>query len=76
MLLLFPNDIAREQFLCRIHFPEQESPFEFTCRIAHKEKSGEDSYRVGVYFVDTPLDFQNRLSNYVESPKAVHLSLN
>lgn len=76
MLLLFPNDIPREEFLCRIHFPEQDLPSEFTCRIAHKNKSDEDLYRVGVYFVDTPLDFQNRLLNYVESPKAVHLSVN
>ena len=62
MLVLFPHDIPEEEFLCRIYFPEEHVPSEFTCKVAHKTKSKGDVYRVGVYFVDIPTHVQKKLS--------------
>ena len=69
MLFLSTQDIPGEEFLCRIHHPKDEFPFELTCKVKHKGKSGNDLYRVGVYFPDISESSKEKLSQCIESPK-------
>ena len=69
MLFLSTQDILGEEFLCRIYRPEDESPFELTCKVKHKGKTESELYRVGVYFPDIPESSKEKLSQCIESPK-------
>jgi diguanylate cyclase (GGDEF)-like protein len=70
MLVLLPEDSTEEEeFLCRIYFPGEPDPREFKCRIIHKEKAEGELFLVGVYFVDMPAGFQEKLKNYVRMPE-------
>ena len=65
MLFHSTQDISSEEFLCRIYHPKDESPFELTCQVKHKERLGNDPYRVGVYFPDMPESRKEKLSQYI-----------
>jgi len=65
MLFHSTQDISSEEFLCRIYHPKDESPFELTCKVKHKERFGNDPYRVGVYFPDMPESRKEKLSQYI-----------
>ena len=69
MLFLSTQDILGEEFLCRIYRPEDESPFELTCKVKHKEKSENELYRAGIYFPDIPESSKEKLSQCIESSK-------
>ena len=68
ILFYSPSDFTREEFLCRIQFPDEHFASEFTCRIVHKEKC-DDSYCVGASFVDMPEYTEERLARYIEKAK-------
>jgi len=69
MLFLSTQDILGEELSCRIYRPNDESPFELTCRVKHKGKSENELNRVGVYFPDIPENSKEKLSQCIESPK-------
>ena len=69
MLLLSTQDIIDERFICRIYCPKGGSPFEITCKVKHKTKTGSGLYRIGVYFLETPEYLEDKLSNCIESSK-------
>jgi diguanylate cyclase (GGDEF)-like protein len=69
MLLLLTQDILDKEILCRLCCPEDVSPFELTCEVKHKGKSGSDLYRIGVYFLEMPESNKEKLSNCIEFPK-------
>ena len=69
ILLLFPQDISSQEFICRFSLSEEEStPAEFRCRLVHKDKSKEGIYRIGVYFVDIPKEVQEEIESFRSSP--------
>jgi diguanylate cyclase (GGDEF)-like protein/PAS domain S-box-containing protein len=72
LLLLSHQDIPGDNLLCRMHCPEDNFSFEFSCRIAHKNKSGDDRYRVGLYFVDNSEHIQEKLSSCINSPRKLN----
>ena len=69
MLLLFPKAIPTggEDFLCRLHLPEERLPSEFNCKVVHRKKSEKNIYQVGVFFVDIPPDTEKTLLRYVKT---------
>ncbi|MDZ7696368.1 MAG: sensor domain-containing diguanylate cyclase [Deltaproteobacteria bacterium] len=68
MLLLSTQDILDEEFLCRIHPPKGESPFELTSKVKHKSKSENELHCIGVYFPEISENLKGNLSNCIESP--------
>jgi diguanylate cyclase (GGDEF)-like protein len=67
MLFLSTQDILGEEFLCRIYSPKEESPFELTCKVKHKEKLDNELNRIGIYFPDIPESSKEKLSQCIES---------
>jgi len=65
MLFLFSQSIRCGEILCRFYLPEEERAWEFKCRVVHKEKTSEGIYRVGVNFIDIPLEAEEKLSKYI-----------
>ena len=72
MLLLTHQDIRGNNLLCRMYCPEDNFPFEFSCKIAHKNKSENNAYRIGLYFVDKSEYIQEKLSNCINSPRELN----
>ncbi|TAM43682.1 diguanylate cyclase [bacterium] len=70
ILLLFPQDVPDKEFLCRISLPGQELTPEFTCKVAHKSKTEDGVYRVGVYFVDIPTYTRGTLFHFVREEES------
>jgi len=70
ILLLFPQDVPDKEFLCRISLPGQEFTPEFTCKVAHKSKAEDGTYRVGVYFVDIPTYTRGTLFHFVREEES------
>ncbi|MDD5692232.1 MAG: diguanylate cyclase [Candidatus Omnitrophica bacterium] len=70
ILLLFPQDVPDKEFLCRISLPGQEFTPEFTCKVAHKSKAEDGTYRVGVYFVDMPTYTRGTLFHFVREEES------
>ncbi|MCF7917127.1 MAG: diguanylate cyclase [Candidatus Omnitrophica bacterium] len=68
ILLLSTQDITNEEFLCRIQHPKGGSPLELACKVKHKDKPEDESYRIGVYFPKISENLKDDLSNYIESP--------
>jgi c-di-GMP-binding flagellar brake protein YcgR len=69
MLFLSPQDIIGEDLLCRINRPKDESSFELTCKVKHRERSGDRINRIGVYFSDIPEGSKEKLSQCIKSPQ-------
>jgi len=70
ILFLFPQDIPDKEFLCRISLPGQDFTPEFTCKVAHKNKTEDGVYRVGVYFVDIPTYTRGTLFHFVREEES------
>lgn len=66
MLFLFPRDIGRRQVKCRVHFPEDRSPVEISCRIVHREKVRLNQYRIGVCFIRVPVHYEEKVEQVTE----------
>ncbi len=66
MLLLFPHDIIPKELLCRLHFPEEELPSQFQCRVVHKGKAEDKLYYIGVYFMGVPGNGEQLLERYMD----------
>jgi len=69
MLFLSTQDILDEELLCRIYSSKGEPPFELTCKVKYKGKSGGELYRIGVYFPDMPVSIKEKLSHCIEPHK-------
>ncbi len=68
VLLLFPQDISSQEFVCCFYLSEgKNTPAEFKCKLIHKDRSKEDIYRVGVYFVDIPKEVQEEIESFKNS---------
>lgn len=63
MLLIFPNDIPAGELLLKIRFPEEEVISEFKCKVVHKRNEKGLCY-AGVYFIDIPVEIENKIANY------------
>lgn len=70
ILLLFPRDVPDKEFLCRISLPGQDFTPEFTCKVAHKSKTEDGVYRIGVYFVDIPTYTRGTLFHFVREEES------
>ena len=63
-LILSTQDILDEEFLCRLYYPKNGSPFELTCKVKYKGKS-DGLYRIGVYFPDISGSIEEELSKCI-----------
>ena len=64
ILMLFPKDLPYEEFLCRLYFPKENVHAEIRCKLIHKDKSKEEFYKVGIYFVDIPKYIQEKIPHH------------
>lgn len=64
MLLVLSEDVKGRDVTCRIHFSEDEQPFDLKCEIVHKEKADRGLYLIGIYFEELPKQAEEKILTY------------
>ncbi|RKY31320.1 MAG: hypothetical protein DRP74_05115 [Candidatus Omnitrophota bacterium] len=52
MLLLVPESVENEKYLCKIFSPAEKIPLHTPCEVIHKERLDHNLFQVGVYFTE------------------------
>jgi diguanylate cyclase (GGDEF)-like protein len=65
MSFFVTRDIQSHGCLCRIYLPDVREPLQVPCKIVYKEKKKQNSFRIGVIFLNIPKKLEKYLDNYI-----------